>query len=158
MQVFIPYSSPLSCAEVLDARRLNKQIIECGQILKAISGESSAWANHPCVLMYKKHKKWLDYYKKSLECYKSYKDLIGIDADEAEHDLALAEEWSDKAEKITPPFMTHTLCIQHRRRLYTKSPQMYPDFEIYGTSDQNWYYVNGEWLSYVNGKRINKTE
>ena len=27
MQVFVPYQEPLKCAQVLDARRLNKQII-----------------------------------------------------------------------------------------------------------------------------------
>lgn len=158
MQVFVPYSSPFDCAEVLDARRLNKQIIECRQILKAIKGESSAWANHPCVLMYKEHQTWLDYYMKCLECYKSYKDLMDTDSDEAEHDLALAEEWSEKADKVKPHFITHAFCVQHCRRLYTKSPIMYPDFACYGTSEENWYYVNGERLSYVNGKRLIKTE
>lgn len=46
MQIFIT-GSPLETAEALDARRLNKQIIECRQILAAIDGTSKAWSNHP---------------------------------------------------------------------------------------------------------------
>ena len=48
MQIFI-IGSPFETAQALDKRRLNKQIIECRQIMKAINGESEAWANHPCV-------------------------------------------------------------------------------------------------------------
>lgn len=40
MQVFTPYPQPFACADCLDPRRLNKQIIECKQILAAIRGES----------------------------------------------------------------------------------------------------------------------
>ena len=36
MQVFVPYKNPLECAAVLDDRLLNKQIIECRQILAAV--------------------------------------------------------------------------------------------------------------------------
>lgn len=39
MQVFTPYPQPFACADCLDPRRLNKQIIECKQILAAIRGE-----------------------------------------------------------------------------------------------------------------------
>lgn len=41
MQVFI-IGSPLSTARALDKRRLNKQIIECEQILSALNG-AKAW-------------------------------------------------------------------------------------------------------------------
>ena len=36
MQIFIPYPSPIDVAKCLDPRRLNKQILECDQIMKAI--------------------------------------------------------------------------------------------------------------------------
>lgn len=39
MQVFVPYQEPFEVATFLDSRRLNKQIIECRQILAAIRGE-----------------------------------------------------------------------------------------------------------------------
>ena len=57
MQVFI-IGSPLETAMALDRRRLNKQIIECRQILNAIFGKTNAWVNHPCTLQYHKHKHW----------------------------------------------------------------------------------------------------
>ena len=44
MQVFI-IGTPLETAMALDAKRLNKQTIEARQILKAIVGDSKAWAN-----------------------------------------------------------------------------------------------------------------
>lgn len=154
MQVFVPYGAPLLCAEILDARRLNKQIIECRQILAAIRGESSAWKNHPVVKMYRDHAKWLEYYMHCLECYKSYQDLYDTDLDDALHDLELAREWNRVANDTHPLFFDSDFYDQHRRRLYTKSPKDYARFELCGTSDVNWYFVDGEWLHYRNGKVI----
>lgn len=53
MQVFVPYSSPLDCANALwkDSKRFNKQIIEYKQILAAID-RKKVWKNHPICLMY----------------------------------------------------------------------------------------------------------
>nr|DAZ73648.1 MAG TPA: hypothetical protein [Caudoviricetes sp.] len=39
MQIFIPSPSCLQAARQLDKRRLNKQIIEAGQILKYVNGK-----------------------------------------------------------------------------------------------------------------------
>lgn len=41
-----------------------------------------------------------------------------------------------------------------KRRLYTKDPKYYAVWSYLGTSDENWYFVDGEWRKYVNGKRI----
>lgn len=68
MQVFI-IGTPLETAKVLDKKRLNKQIIECKQILNAIFGKTQACANHPCTLQYKDHKQWLYEYLQCLEQY-----------------------------------------------------------------------------------------
>jgi len=55
MQTFLPYKNYSQCAEILDNKRLNKQILESYQILKVLSGQSpsGAWRNHPAVLMWK---------------------------------------------------------------------------------------------------------
>ena len=55
MQTFLPHSAPAFCAEALDSKRLNKQILECYQILNILSNQSpsGAWRNHPAVLMWK---------------------------------------------------------------------------------------------------------
>ena len=154
MQVFVPYQEPLKCAQVLDARRLNKQIIECRQILSAIRGESNAWRNHPCVKMYRNHLLWLEYYQHCLECYKSYQELYNVDFDEAMQDYRLAEGWNEDAAAITPEFLTDEFVDHHKTRLFTKSHKDYPQWADFGTSDINWYFVDGEWLYYRNGKQI----
>ncbi|MGA1048444.1 MAG: pyrimidine dimer DNA glycosylase/endonuclease V, partial [Minisyncoccia bacterium] len=57
MQTFLPSSVISECAEMLDSKRLNKQILEAYQILKVLSGASpsGAWRNHPAALMWKGH-------------------------------------------------------------------------------------------------------
>ena len=42
MQIFLPYKDIFETAKCLDIKRLNKQIIECEQILNTIDGESRA--------------------------------------------------------------------------------------------------------------------
>ena len=53
MQTFLPYPSFKKSAKCLDDKRLNKQIVECYQILKALKGETKGWKNHPATLMWK---------------------------------------------------------------------------------------------------------
>ena len=88
MNVFI-VGSPLETAKALDHRRLNKQIIECHQILKALRGETMAWANHPCTLQYKGHEMWLRCYLLTLHYY------------DYENDEE-AERCNEEALKLTP--------------------------------------------------------
>lgn len=68
MNVFI-IGSVIDTAISLDKRRLNKQIIECHQILDTLSGKKKAWSNHPCVLQYKTDIGWLRAYKVCLNAY-----------------------------------------------------------------------------------------
>lgn len=69
MQVFLPYNTIAETAACLykDKRRYNKQIIECGQIIAAIKGESNAWSNHPIVWQYRDYADYLVCYKACLE-------------------------------------------------------------------------------------------
>lgn len=156
MQVFVPYDSPYRVAICLDARRLNKQIIECRQILAAIRGESNAWMNHPCVKMYRDHAEWLEYYMYCLECYADAYRLERLNEDsDADEVYNLAKGWSIKADAITPPFLTEEFCKHHQCRLFTKDPEWYRDFFTHcEESAENWYFVDGELLRYANGKRI----
>lgn len=156
MQVFVPYASPYRVASCLDMRRLNKQVIECRQILAAIRGESNAWKNHPCVKMYRDHTEWLEYYVFCLECYReSVRASDEQDLDEMWIQSHLAEEWSDQADAITPPFLTEEFCKHHRDRLFTKDPEWYRDlFTHCEESKENWYFVDGVLLRYATGKRI----
>lgn len=139
MQIFI-IGSPIETADALDKRRLNKQIIECRKILAAIEGRSKAWANHPCVLMYRKHTSWLKNYLQCLEL--------------ARHQYMAANIYSLNADRIRPPFHTEEYLNQMKRRLYTKDNEYYKQWSHLGESDVNWYCVDGEWRYYRGGRRI----
>ena len=142
MQVFVPYPSPIDVAKCLDPKRLKKQVIECDQILKAITGESKAWKNHPVVKMYSEHSSWLWYYRETLDAH-------------LKKCFTLAKQYSHQCDAyLPPPFLTESFCDQHKRRLYTKAPELYPQFAEYGKSDENWYFVDGRLRRYVNGKQV----
>lgn len=141
MQVFVPYPSPIDVAKCLDPKRLRMQIIECNQILKAIHGESEAWKNHPVVKMYRPHIQFLAAYADTLWSFE-------------QNCLYWIEGLSELADSYRPPFLTESFCDQHKRRLYTKSPNLYPQFAEYGTSEENWYVVDGHVLCNLNGKII----
>ena len=57
MQTFLPYQDFDKTASVLDSRRLNKQILECYQILKVLNNPDpkAGWRNHPAVKMWRGH-------------------------------------------------------------------------------------------------------
>lgn len=140
MNVFI-IGTPFETAQALDRKRLNKQIIECKQILDALYDTSRGWANHPCTLQYDGNRDWLYAY---LLCLASFKEM----------DFQAATYWSELAESVKPQFHTPEFIEQMRRRLYTKDPEHYAQWADLGTSDMNWYFVDGEWRYYINGKRI----
>ena len=74
------------------------------------------------------------------------------------YDFYLAAERMSKIAFLCyyPSFITQDFCDQHKRRLYTKDPIHYAQFAEYGTSDENWYVVDGVLRKYVNSKWINK--
>jgi hypothetical protein len=41
-----------------------------------------------------------------------------------------------------------------KRRLYSKDNEHYKQWAYLGESEVNWYFVDGEWRKYINGKRI----
>lgn len=53
MQTFLPYSDFIKSAESLDRKRLGKQRVEVYQLLRALTGASKGWINHPCTKMWK---------------------------------------------------------------------------------------------------------
>ena len=140
MQVFI-IGTPLETARALDARRLNKQIIECSQIMNAIVRRGQTWRSHPCVAQYRKHLDWLISYRACLRRFKEGNEV-------------LAETSSKVAELMRPDFHTPEYFDQMKRRLYTKDPNHYAQWAHLGTSEVNWYFVDGTWLHYKNGKLI----
>ena len=83
MQTFMPYKEFDKTAKALDNKRLNKQILECYQILKVLSNNDphAGWRNHPAVKMWRGHEGALVSYilKMVLEWEKrGYKSTIGV--------------------------------------------------------------------------------
>ena len=55
MQTFLPSADFKQVAADLDRQRLGKQRVEAFQILRALSGATKGWTNHPAVLMWRGH-------------------------------------------------------------------------------------------------------
>lgn len=62
MQTFLPYQSFEDSAACLDYRRLGKQRVETLQLLRALTGQSEGWVNHPCTKMWKNYEASLKRY------------------------------------------------------------------------------------------------
>lgn len=137
MNVFIPYKDVKKVAKVLDKKRLNKQILECDQLLRAIEyrknpiGDKPGYVNHPCTIMYQNHADWLAWYRDVLK---------GIDG----------------TEPIRPHFLDFTeLIFAHRARLYQKDNNHYERFRNYANfTDLNWYVCGDAVRKYKDGKLV----
>jgi hypothetical protein len=145
MQVFI-VGTVLETAKALDSRRLNKQIIECRQIIDAIQGTGKGWFNHPVVKMYEDHTNWLRCYMWCLEEYQNKKS-----------DALMLMHYNNYCEENKPAFFNDDFFTQMKRRLYTKDNEYYKQWADLGESDINWYWspTENKFIKYVNGKRIN---
>ena len=126
-------------ANDLDNKRLNRQIQECGWLINMVEG-TGKWKNHPCNFMYKDH---IDWVKKYRECLIAYKNK----------DYELCRQLSDEAEIIKPEFICEELYINFKKRLYTKDPVKYKQWEYLGKSDANYYFIDNKWYKYENGKK-----
>ena len=111
MQVFI-VGTPYETAEVLDAKRFNKQMLENQQIMDAILGDGKGWFNHPVVKSYKNHFQYLYHYHLCLFWYKR-------------GDKPMARKMSEQAMAFKPNFHTEEYLTQMKRRLYTKDNKHY---------------------------------
>ena len=126
-------------ADDLDPKRLNRQIQECYWLINMVEG-TGKWKNHPCNFMYKDH---IDWVKKYRDCLVAYKNK----------DYKLCQQISQEADLIKPDFMCEELYTNFKRRLYTKDPTTYCRWEHLGTSEANYYFVDGNWWKYENGKK-----
>lgn len=143
MTIFI-IGSVEDTADELDYRRFNKQILECQWIINMSEGRTKP-SNHPAYLMYKDHIEWVKLYRDAFIAYR-------------EKDYPLCTLLSLRAEKIKPSFICPELCENFKRRLYEKNPTYYEHWKHLGVSVVNYYYVDGQWLRYENGKKsiVNK--
>ena len=134
MQTFLPSSNFARCANLLDNKRLNKQILEGYQILNVNSGMSKTggWRNHPAVLMWKNHEGHLFYYIS--EMVKEAK-LRGINTTGNESNInMLMGKVGDSWNYDSPSWMLDNnklmrVITTHRANLFKKDPLYYARFQ-----------------------------
>ena len=134
MQTFLSEFTFSGAAEVLDKKRLQKQLLEGRQILDILLDKPEArWRNHPAVLMWKGYEYYLYLYCKRMmeECVEQ-----GINVEKNALQLhrhivtimsrGLSEEppvwWVDGE-------LQERIVVTHRARLYVKKPEHYPQYE-----------------------------
>lgn len=121
MQTFLPYPNFEWSARALDRQRLGKQRLEVLQIYRVLRGETSGWANHPAVAMWRGHKTALLAYGLAI-CdewkRRGYRDSITA--------KLLDYRMSDPEETTLPPwFGREDFHRAHRANLVAKFPEHY---------------------------------
>lgn len=133
MQTFLPYADFKKSAEVLDNKRLNKQILEGYQILKVLHSDDprAAWRNHPAVKMWRGYENEL--YRYILHMVWEARDR-GIKTDKNEANLLeLVAKHSMFWKQVIPTWYHDKATIErltesHRANLYRKDPEYYDMF------------------------------
>ncbi len=118
MQTFLPYSSFIDSASVLDMRRLGKQRLEAYQLIILIEEDLSGWRNHPARLM------WVGY----TDCLKLYlKIMIDEWISRGYKNTIVVPEFNDSI--IFPPWLgNEEFHSSHRATLLSKNYEYYKQF------------------------------
>ncbi|NBX77858.1 hypothetical protein EBQ93_00690 [bacterium] len=132
MQTFLSEQTIVECAQALDSKRLNKQILESYQILNVLSDNSptGGWKNHPAVLMWKNHEYHLYQYAKTMIAEAKSR---GIKVDKNEHNIdTLKLKFETKWGKSIPYWLSSPtfdrIVTTHRANLYRKDPIYYSHY------------------------------
>jgi len=142
MQTFLPSTNFSWAAQMLDSKRLNKQILEGYQILNVLSGQSptGGWRNHPAVLMWKNHEGSLLTYLRYM--IKEAKQR-GIKTDKNETNInnlvkKVGGSWNYKMPKwFDDDLSAMRIVTTHRANLFNKDPLYYAKFQYATTSPYN---------------------
>jgi hypothetical protein len=133
MQTFLPYKDFTKTAKALDSKRLNKQILECYQILKVLSNPDprAGWRNHPAVKMWRGFEHLLlDYTmtmvkeadKRGIKTDKNVSNIESLVSSEGMYWGIDVPAWYE--DDIVMKRLTTT----HKANLYKKDPVYYFDF------------------------------
>jgi hypothetical protein len=115
MQTFLPFPSYDISAKVLDTVRLNKQIVECQQILNVLHGKTLRWQNHPAVIMWRGYEQSLCAYGFSMAVeWKARKGTNHKSID------AIADYYNGRNYGNPWWLGTHKLHLSHQSRLVHK--------------------------------------
>ena len=142
MQTFMLYKSFYHTAQALDNKRLNKQILECYQILKVLSSNDphAGWRNHPAVKMWKGFEMGLFQYamvmleeanKRGIKTENNLRNLNELN-ERAYRDWGYGMPfWMDDKKVMARVTTTH------KANLYRKDPEHYYEFATAVESKSN---------------------
>lgn len=138
MQTFVPFDDFDKSAQVLDSKRLNKQLLEGRQIygILASGKRTGAWVNHPAVNMWRNYDMSLFNY---LYAIKDECDYRGIKTENNWNAILDIHEknWYRGNNVVMPPWWgDDRVHLSHQGRLYEKSPDEYMEF--YTTYSLGW--------------------
>lgn len=140
MQTFLPYPNFTESAKVLDRQRLGKQRVEVLQILRALSGETDGWKNHPAVKMWKGYEIPLTMYGLAI-CNewvsRGYNDTC------AEKIMELKNKYFKDGPVKMPPWMGSEIHLTHQSNLVRKNPSYYRMFFPNIPDDIEYYWPQG---------------
>jgi hypothetical protein len=133
MQTFLPYTDFVKVAATLDSKRLNKQILEGYQILKALSNDNpkTTWRNHPASKMWQGHECAL--YDYIFSCVDEA-NIRGIKTDKNVANLRqlrdeMWKKWGNgRPEWFIHPYLVERITTTHKANLYRKNPEYYSEF------------------------------
>lgn len=123
MQTFLPYDDFTKSAAVLDRQRLGKQRVEGLQILRALSGLTKGWVNHPATKMWRGHEWSLAEYTIGM-CVewinRGYNDTC------VDKIILLSDEHGSSWGKGEPVWLgVEAVHLSHQSNLIRKSPDYY---------------------------------
>ena len=149
MQTFLPFTTFRASADVLDNKRLGKQRVEAYQIMRALTGESTGWVNHPATKMWRGYENYLAKYG-AVIClewiYRGYKDTL----------FPKFLDYHDQFPEIRPHwYADEALHLSHQSNLYRKDPIFYARFAHVG-ADLPYVWPTGR-LEPVNIKPLTLT-
>ena len=133
MQTFLPYKDYARVAGVLDSKRLNKQILECYQVLNVLSNPSptAGWRNHPAVKMWSGHEfaLWdyvnvmiLEAQSRGIKTDKNSENIYRL-----RHTYGL--DWGmGKPKWMGIKDVVKRVTTTHKANLFKKQPEAYPQF------------------------------
>ena len=133
MQTFLTSQSFIETAHCLDQKRLVKQLLECRQIMAALTGNSKGGTNHPCTKMWAGHERSLYKYAYSMAVEmrnRGYKYEANLNAIKE----MLFPIWKDinpnRPAWLTDPYIADKVFTTHRASLFNKDPEHYAQFQI----------------------------
>lgn len=125
MQTFLPYSDFTASAKSLDRQRLGKQRVETFQILKALSGCTKGWSNHPAAKMWE-----------------------GFEFTLLKYGLAICDEWKSRGYKDTCAEKMLLLAAQYSENWGSGTPGWLGDLEFHRSHQSNLISKNPDYYAH----------